>query len=168
MVMRTAEGQKEGGSLDGGALTPPRAWSSTSTNGGKTWSIAQEEPDLYNSVSEAWFGQSRTGTQLYVYNDGPAFSRMALRHKVKPANGTWSDEHTFFDAGIHNSYPTLTLLTALLLVPMAALQAAEPVSLSADHAAAVDRQRRIFFQYDPAADLQRPGGFGAEMDAVMG
>jgi hypothetical protein len=32
---------------------------------------------------------------------------MALRYKVKPANGAWSDEHTFFDAGIHNSYPTL-------------------------------------------------------------
>jgi hypothetical protein len=63
--------------------------------------------------------------------------------------------------------PTLPLLAALLLAPLAALQAAEPVSLSADHAAAVDRQRRIFFQYDPAADLQRPGGFGADMEAVM-
>jgi len=92
MVMRTAEGRKEGG-----ALNPPRAWSSTSTDGGKTWSIARE----------GWFGQSRTGTQLYIYNDGPAFSRMALRYKLKPANGTWSDERTFFDAGIHNSYPTL-------------------------------------------------------------
>jgi hypothetical protein len=102
MVMRTSEGGKEGG-----ALTPPRAWSSTSADGGKTWSVAQEEADLYNSVSEGWFGQSRTGAQLYVYNDGPAFSRMALRYKLKPANGTWSDEQTFFDAGIHNSYPTL-------------------------------------------------------------
>jgi hypothetical protein len=102
MVMRTAEGQKEGG-----ALNPPCAWSSTSTDGGKTWSIAQEEPELWNTVSEGWFGQSRTGTQLYVYNDGPAWSRMALRYKVKPANGVWSDERSFFDAGIHNSYPTL-------------------------------------------------------------
>ena len=32
---------------------------------------------------------------------------MGLRYKVKPANGVWSDERTFFDAGIHNSYPTL-------------------------------------------------------------
>jgi hypothetical protein len=102
MVMRTAEGQKEGG-----ALNPPRAWSSTSTDYGKTWSVAQEEPALWNTVSEGWFGQSRRGSQLYVYSDGPAWSRMALRYKVKPANGTWSDEHTFFDAGIHNSYPTL-------------------------------------------------------------
>jgi hypothetical protein len=107
MVMRTSVGRKEGNLADGGALTPPRAWSSSSIDGGKTWSIAREEPDLWNSVSEAWFGQSRTGSQLYIYNDGPAFSRMALRYKLKPANGIWSDERTFFDAGIHNSYPTL-------------------------------------------------------------
>ena len=102
MVMRTADGKKEGG-----ALNPPRAWSSTSTDGGKTWSIAREEPDLWNTVSKGWFGQSRTGTQLYVYNDGPAWSRMALRYKVKLASGAWSRERSFFDAGIHNSYPTL-------------------------------------------------------------
>jgi hypothetical protein len=30
-----------------------------------------------------------------------------------------------------------------------------------------DRERRIFFQYDPAADIQRKGGFGSDMDAVM-
>jgi len=102
MVMRTAEGGKEGG-----ALNPPRAWSSTSSDGGKTWSIAQEEPELWNTVSEGWFGESRTGTQLYVYNDGPAWSRMALRYKVKRGGGAWSDERTFFDTGIHNSYPTL-------------------------------------------------------------
>ena len=102
MVMRTAEGRKEGG-----ALNPPRAWSSTSADGGKTWSIAQEEPELWNTESEAWFGQSRTGTQFYVYNDGPAWSRMALRYKIKPPSGAWGDERTFFDAGIHNSYPTV-------------------------------------------------------------
>ena len=58
-------------------------------------------------------------------------------------------------------------LTALILAPLAALHAAEPISLSADHASAVNRQRRIFFQYDPAADIQRKGGFGANMNAVM-
>jgi hypothetical protein len=63
--------------------------------------------------------------------------------------------------------PTFPLLAALLLAPLAVLQAAEPVSLSADHAAAVNRQRRIFFQYDPAADIQRKGGFGSNMDTVM-
>jgi len=107
MVMRTSGGEQEGALLDGGALNPPRAWSSSSTDGGKTWSVAQEEPDLWNTVSEGWFGQSCSGAQLYVYNDGPAFSRMALRYKVKPASGSWSGEQTFFDAGIHNSYPTL-------------------------------------------------------------
>ncbi len=107
MVMRTSTGKKGDGTLDGGALTPPRAWSSISTDYGKTWSVAQEEPALWNSVSEGWFGQSSTGTQLYVYNDGPAWSRMALRYKVKPTNGEWSEERTFFDAAIHNSYPTL-------------------------------------------------------------
>ncbi len=107
MVMRTSVGRKEGDLLDGGALHPPRAWSSASTDGGKTWSVAREEPELWNTVSEAWFGQSQSGTQLYVYNDGPAFSRMALRYKVKPAGGAWGVEKTFFDAGIHNSYPTL-------------------------------------------------------------
>lgn len=107
MVMRTSSDAQPGSMADGGALDPPRAWSSTSTDGGKTWSIAQEEPDLWNTISEAWFGQSQAGSQLYVYNDGPARSRMALRYKVKPAKADWSDERTFFDMGIHNSYPTL-------------------------------------------------------------
>jgi len=101
MVMRTsvAEGNVP--------LDRPFAWSTTSTDGGRTWSLAQEEPALWNTVSEAWFGQSRYGTQLYIYNDGPQGSRMALRYKLKPTDGTWSEEKTFFNAGIHNSYPTL-------------------------------------------------------------
>lgn len=107
MVMRTSRGRPDGQTLEGGALNPPRAWSSTSSDGGKTWTVAAEEPDLWNSVSEGWFGQSLTGSQLYVYNDGPAFSRMALRYKTRPAGGAWSEERTFFDAGVHNSYPTL-------------------------------------------------------------
>lgn len=107
MVMRTSSGRTEGGLLDGGALHPPRAWSTTSSDGGKTWSMSREEPELWNSVAEAWFGPSSTGAQLYVYNDGPPFSRMALRYKVRPPDGSWSGERTFFEAGIHNSYPTL-------------------------------------------------------------
>lgn len=107
MVMRTSVGKRDGKLLDGGELNPPRAWSSISTDGGKTWSVAQEESELWNTAAEAWFGQARSGAQLYVYNDGPAFSRMALRYKVKPPGSTWSKEHTFFEADIHNSYPTL-------------------------------------------------------------
>jgi hypothetical protein len=37
-----------------------------SGDGGGTWSVAHEEPDLWNTVSEAWFGQSQLGTQLYI------------------------------------------------------------------------------------------------------
>ncbi|OYW77232.1 MAG: hypothetical protein B7Z37_05220 [Verrucomicrobia bacterium 12-59-8] len=107
MVMRTATGKADGKYMDGGALNPPRAWSSTSEDGGRTWSAAVEEPELWNSVSEAWFGRSQDGRLLYVYNDGPAFSRMALHYKVCSAAGQWGQEQTFFDAGSHNSYPTL-------------------------------------------------------------
>lgn len=107
MVMRTSRGKAEGKTLEGGALNPPRAWSSTSKDGGRTWTAAVEESDLWNSVSEGWFGQSQTGIQLYVYNDGPAFSRMALRYKCKLSEVGWSEERTFYDAGIHNSYPSL-------------------------------------------------------------
>ena len=65
--------------------------------------------------------------------------------------------------------PILTLLATLLLAPLVALHAADtPIELAPTHRAVVDRQRRIFFQYDPAADIQRKGGFGSDMDAVMG
>lgn len=65
--------------------------------------------------------------------------------------------------------PTLTLLATMLLAPLVALHAADtPIELAPAHRAAVDHQRRIFFQYDPAADIQRKGGFGSDMDAVMG
>lgn len=107
MVMRTSTGVPEGKLMDGGALNPPRAWSSTSKDGGRSWSMAKEEPELWNTVSEAWYGRSGDGRLLYVYNDGPTFSRMALRYKVINADGVWGPERTFFDEGIHNSYPTL-------------------------------------------------------------
>ena len=62
----------------------------------------------------------------------------------------------------------LTLLTALLLASFTKLHAADAATqLTPAHRAAVDHQRRIFFQYDPAADIQRKGGFGSDMDAVM-
>lgn len=102
LVMRTARDDKEGQALD-----PPRAWSSTSKDGGRTWSRAAEEPELWNSVSKGHFDRKADGTHLYVYSDGPAWSRMALRYKTRPAGGAWSSEKSFFDAGIHNSYPTL-------------------------------------------------------------
>lgn len=102
LVMRTAQYDKEGQSLD-----PPRAYSSASKDGGRTWSAAQQEPELWNSVSKGFFDRASGGAHLYVYNDGKAWSRMALRYKIKPAGGAWGAERTFYDAGVHNSYPTL-------------------------------------------------------------
>lgn len=62
----------------------------------------------------------------------------------------------------------LPLITGLLLAPLDTLHAADAATqLTPAHQAAVDHQRRIFFQYDPAADIQRKGGFGSDMDAVM-
>lgn len=106
MVMRTADYVDERKMTD-----PPRAFSTVSRDGGRTWSPAQQEPDLWNAKSKAFFGRTAQGTHVYVYNDGPASpaptGRMALRYKLKPAGGTWGPEQTFYDAGIKNSYPTL-------------------------------------------------------------
>lgn len=106
IVMRTADYEDERKMTD-----PPRAFSSVSKDGGRTWSPAQQEPDLWNAKSKAFFGRTTGGTHLYVYNDGPATpaptGRMALRYKLKPAGGAWGAEKTFYDAGSKNSYPTL-------------------------------------------------------------
>ncbi|SFI68623.1 sialidase family protein [Planctomicrobium piriforme] len=102
LVMRTA--QYEG---EGKALEPPRAFSSTSTDGGRTWTPAKQEPDLWNSVSKGYYGTAGANQHVYVYSDGPAWSRMALRYKLQSPDGSWSEEKTFYDSGTKNSYPTL-------------------------------------------------------------
>jgi hypothetical protein len=102
LVMRTCQYEKEGTPLN-----PPRAYSSVSKDGGRTWTPGQQEPDLWNSVSKGFFGRATDGTHLYVYNDGKAWTRMSLRYKVQPPGGAWGAERTFYDAGIRNSYPTL-------------------------------------------------------------
>ena len=106
IVMRTANYDETELTTD-----PPRAYSSISTDGGHTWSVARAEPELHNAKSKAFFGQSSDGTHIYVYNDGPAQrepgGRMALRYKTKAPGGAWSEQKTFYDAGIKNSYPTL-------------------------------------------------------------
>jgi len=90
---------------------PPRAFSSVSKDNGRTWSPAQAEPDLHNAKSKSYYGRAKDGTHVYVYSDGPAQpakgSRTSLRYKTKPPGGAWSEEKTFYDAGIKNSYPTL-------------------------------------------------------------
>ncbi|HZE96836.1 MAG TPA: sialidase family protein [Planctomycetota bacterium] len=102
MVMRTATYEKDGAPLD-----PPRAYSTVSKDGGRTWTPGAPEPDLWNSVSKGYFGRAADGSHLYVYNDGKAWSRMSLRYRVQPAGGSWGTERTFYDAGVRNSYPTL-------------------------------------------------------------
>ena len=97
--------------------TPPRAYSSVSRDGGRTWRVAKPEPDLHNAKSKAFFGRSSNGTHIYVYSDGPPQGvktpefpnggRISLRYKTKNPGDTWSEEKTFYDAGIKNSYPTL-------------------------------------------------------------
>ncbi len=112
IVMRTAD-------YDETQLTtqPPRAYSSISKDGGRTWSTAAPEPELHNAKSKGFFTHTRSGGQIYVYNDGPAQrdkapgfphgGRTSLRYKIKPSGGAWSPEKTFYHAGIKNSYPTL-------------------------------------------------------------
>jgi hypothetical protein len=112
IVMRTANYDQDDQTTD-----PPRAYSSISRDGGRTWSEARPEPDLHNAKSKGFFGQASDGTHIYVYNDGPPQrvktpefpngGRMSLRYKIKPPGGVWSNERTFYDAGIKNSYPTL-------------------------------------------------------------
>jgi hypothetical protein len=102
MVCRTCSYLHEGKPLD-----PPRAFSSISRDGGRTWTPGAAEPDLWNSVAKSYFGKSQTGLHIYVYSDGPAWSRMALRYKLQSPGGAWSEEKTFFDSSAHNSYPTL-------------------------------------------------------------
>jgi len=112
-VMRTAQYEEDSLTTD-----PPRAYSSVSRDGGHTWSPAVSEPDLHNAKSKGFFGRASDGTHIYVYNDGPAQrdiapgfrhgGRTSLRYKIKPPGGQWSQEKTFYHAGIKNSYPTLT------------------------------------------------------------
>jgi len=102
IVMRTA--QLHG---DRRALEPPRAYSSVSRDGGRTWSMAQPEPELYNSVAKSFFGRDAQGRHWYVYNDGPAWERRGLYYRVKPPGGVWSAPRLFFHAHTRNSYPTL-------------------------------------------------------------
>ena len=101
MVMRTSQ---IGSRL---ALDPPTAYSSVSSDGGRTWSRAQAEPKLYNSVSKGYYGTASGGRHIYVYNDGPAWERKGLMYVVQSASGAWSAPRVFFNGNTHNSYPTL-------------------------------------------------------------
>ncbi len=112
MVMRTADYDETNKTTD-----PPRAYSSVSRDGGQSWSVARPEPELHNAKSKGYFSHTQSGGHIYVYNDGPAQrgtapgfpngGRTSLRYKTKPQGGQWSEQKTFYHAGIKNSYPTL-------------------------------------------------------------
>ena len=111
-----AEGE-EGGTLkmvtrtatyaDYKQLDPPVAYASLSTDGGRTWSVAQPEPELYNAVSKAFFGKDSLENHIYVYSSGPAGERKELWYKIKPPNQEWSEARQFYFDNNRNSYPTL-------------------------------------------------------------
>ena len=88
-------------------LNPPTAYSSVSRDWGHTWSLARPEPALYNTISKGFYGRDSEGRHVYVYNDGPAWERQALKYKVESPSGKWSKARVFYDGGVHNSYPTL-------------------------------------------------------------
>lgn len=102
MVMRTATYAQKSA-----ALETPTAFSSRSVDGGRTWSAARAEPDLFNTACKAFFGRDEAGNYVYIYSPGPKGERMSLHYKVRRPRGAWSEDRVFFDSGVHNSYPTL-------------------------------------------------------------
>jgi len=102
IVMRTAEYPKGHAAID-----PPVAYASQSLDGGRTWSPGAPEPALHNTVSKAYYGRDSLGRHLYVYSTGPAWQRLGLAYKVQSVEGAWGPERAFYDAGVHNSYPSL-------------------------------------------------------------
>jgi hypothetical protein len=101
MVMRTAtaDGNK--------ALEPPAAFSTMSRDGGRTWSPGEPELALHNTTSKAYYGRAANGTQVYVFSVGARGERKGLGYKIKRPGHDWSEERIFYDADVHNSYPTL-------------------------------------------------------------
>lgn len=99
IVMRTADMAREK------PINPPVAWSSISTDAGKTWSVAKPEPDLPNHRSKAYFGRDSRGRHLYVYSD--TYEREGLWYKTKLSGGPWSEAKSFYHENNLNSYPTL-------------------------------------------------------------
>ncbi|MCK5692806.1 MAG: exo-alpha-sialidase [Bacteroidales bacterium] len=102
MVMRTAQyySQRE-------ALPVPRAYSSVSKDNGKSWSVAVEEPALWNTASKGFFGKDSHGRHIYVYNDDKRSVRNGLYYVVKEPGKEWSKPRLFYWDNNRNSYPTL-------------------------------------------------------------
>lgn len=101
IVMRTAKYSNVG------TLDPPRAWSSVSRDNGETWSMAVEEPALWNTASKGFFGNDSFGRHIYVYNDDERRVRKGLYYVVKEPGKEWSRPKLFYWDNNCNSYPTL-------------------------------------------------------------
>src|SRR5690606_10155886 len=86
-------------------LDPPLAFSSTSADGGRTWSVAVPEPQLPNYRAKSFYGRDDSGRHIYVYNDDVA--RRGLWYKLRAAGGDWSEARLFYHDNDRNSYPTL-------------------------------------------------------------
>lgn len=99
IVMRTATMDRER------PLDPPLAFSSTSADGGRTWSVAVPEPQLPNYRAKSFYGRDDSGRHIYVYNDDVA--RRGLWYKLRAAGGDWSEARLFYHDNDRNSYPTL-------------------------------------------------------------
>ena len=99
IVMRTASMDTEQ------PLNPALAYSSVSRDGGRTWSVAQPEPNLPNFRAKSYYGKDSLSRHIYVYSD--SVERRALRYKIKPENGVWSNAKLFYWDNNRNSYPTL-------------------------------------------------------------
>ena len=102
IVMRTAKYYK-----DKEALDSRRAYSSVSTDNGKTWSEATEEPALFNTASKGFYEKDSQGRHIYVYNDGDRGVREGLYYVTKEPGKDWSKPKLFYWDNNHNSYPTL-------------------------------------------------------------
>jgi hypothetical protein len=102
MVMRTAQYYSERK-----ALPVPRAYSSVSIDNGKTWSMAVEEPALWNTASKGFYGKDSKGRQIYVYNDDERSVRRGLYYVIKEPGKNWSKPRLFYWDKNCNSYPTL-------------------------------------------------------------
>ena len=99
MVMRTADMVRER------PLDPPLAYSSTSKDGGRTWSTAKPEPALPNFRSKSFFGKDSIGRHICVYSN--SVERRGLYYKIRSNGGGWSAQKDFYVAENRNSYPTL-------------------------------------------------------------
>jgi hypothetical protein len=81
IVMRTADVERER------PLDPPLAFSSTSKDGGRTWSTAKAEPDLPNYRSKSFFGKDTSGRHIYVYGDSADRRRTTKPHRRQVVKG---------------------------------------------------------------------------------